>query len=84
MPGERMVYSKSVAAALFLSATAFAQPLQFNRDIRPIFPDRCLTCHGQDAVNKGLRLRLDREEPAKADPGGGRRTIAPGTPEESV
>ena len=76
--GEGMVYSKSVAAALSLAATAFAQPLQFNRDIRPIFSDRFLTCHGQ------IRLRLDREESAKADLGGGRRTIVPGTPEESV
>lgn len=79
-----MVYSKSIAALLFLAATAVAQPPQFNRDVRPIFSDRCLTCHGPDAANKGIRLRLDREESAKADLGGGRHGIVPGKPEESA
>ncbi|MFN0100930.1 MAG: DUF1553 domain-containing protein [Bryobacteraceae bacterium] len=79
-----MVYSKSIAAALFLATTASAQPLQFNRDIRPIFSDRCVSCHGPDAVVKGIRLRLDREESAKSDLGGGRRAIVPGKPEESL
>ena len=62
-----MVNSKSIAAAVFLALAASAQPLQFNRDIRPILSDRCLGCHGQDAANKGIRLRLDREDSAKAD-----------------
>ena len=79
-----MVYSKSIAAALFLAISAHAQPLQFNRDIRPIFSDRCVACHGPDAVNKGIRLRLDREDSAKADTGSGRRAIVPGKPEDSV
>jgi len=77
-----MVNSKSIAAIVFAGA-AFAQP-QFNRDVRPIFSDRCLTCHGPDAANKGIRLRLDREESAKGDLGGGRRAIVPGKPEESA
>ena len=79
-----MDYSKLIAAAAFLATAAPAQPPQFNRDIRAIFSDRCLTCHGQDAANKGIRLRLDREDSAKADLGGGRRAIVPGKPEESV
>jgi len=79
-----MVNSKSIAAAVFLAATATAQPLQFNRDIRPILSDKCLACHGQDSVNKGIRLRLDQEEQAKGDLGNGRRAILPGKPEESL
>jgi hypothetical protein len=79
-----MVYSKFIAAVVFPAISALAQPLQFNRDIRPIFSDRCVACHGPDAVNKGIRLRLDREESAKADLGGGRRAIVPGKPEDSV
>ncbi|MBM3753229.1 MAG: DUF1553 domain-containing protein [Acidobacteria bacterium] len=64
---------------LLFTSAVFAQPLQFNRDIRPILSDRCLTCHGQDAANKGTRLRLDREESAKGET----RAIVPGKPEES-
>lgn len=79
-----MVYNKSTAAFVFSVASALAQPLEFNRDVRPIFSDRCLTCHGQDAANKGIRLRLDREESAKSDLGGGKRAIVPGKPEESL
>lgn len=53
-----------------------AEP-DFNRDIRPILSDRCVTCHGPDAAAKGLRLRLDREDSAK------QFAIVPGKPEES-
>ena len=73
-----------IAAFVFLAVRLEAQPLQFNRDVRPIFSDKCLTCHGQDAANKGIRLRLDREDSAKGDLGGGRRAIVPGKPEESA
>lgn len=76
--------TKSIAAVVFLANAAIGQTPQFNRDIRPIFSDRCWGCHGQDAANKGIRLRLDREESAKADLGGGRRAIVPGKPEESA
>jgi cytochrome c553 len=77
-----MVTSKSIAASVLLAAAVSAQPLQFNRDIRPVLSDKCLRCHGQDAASKGIGLRLDREETAKADLGG-RRAIVPGKPEES-
>ena len=42
------------------AAPLLAQPLEFNRDIRPILSDRCWTCHGSDAAAKGIRLRLDQ------------------------
>lgn len=79
-----MVHPKSLAALSFFAASLLAQPPQFNRDIRPILSDRCLSCHGQDAANKGIRLRLDKEEFAKGDLGGGRRAIVPGNPESSL
>jgi hypothetical protein len=77
-----MVTFKSIAASVLLAAAVGGQPLQFNRDIRPIFSDKCLRCHGQDAASKVIGLRLDREETAKADLGG-RRAIVAGKPEES-
>ena len=67
-----------------ITAGVHAEPLQFNRDIRPILSDRCFACHAADAPAKGIRLRLDREEIAKSDLGGGRRAIVPGEPAASV
>ncbi|HXB68408.1 MAG TPA: DUF1553 domain-containing protein [Candidatus Acidoferrales bacterium] len=53
--------------------------VEFNRDIRPILSDKCLSCHGIDATAKKIPLRLDSEAAAKADLGG-RRAIVEGDP----
>lgn len=68
-----------ISAAALLSA---ARPVEFNRDVRPILSDKCLACHGADAKNKNIPLRLDIEAQAKADLGG-RRAIVAGSPETS-
>jgi len=62
---------------------AAEQPLEFNRDIRPILSDRCFACHGPDAGNRKSPLRLDSEAEAKKDLGKGRRGIMPGQPDQS-
>ncbi|WP_238325897.1 DUF1553 domain-containing protein [Bryobacter aggregatus] len=68
---------------LAISTLSFgAAPIEFNRDVRPILSDKCLACHGADAKNKGIPLRLDIEAQAKADLGG-HRAIVPGNPEAS-
>lgn len=65
------------------SAQSQARGIEFNRDIRPLLSDKCWVCHGPDAPNKKLRLRLDSEAAAKTDLGGGMRAIVPGQPEQS-
>ncbi len=72
--------------AIFLSVAlapaAFAQKLEFNRDIRPILSDKCFKCHGPDAKNAKSEYRLDTFGHATAEIGGV-RGIVPGKPKDS-
>src|SRR5262249_18078134 len=52
--------------------------VEFNREIRPILSDRCFTFHGPDKAKRTTGLRLDIEESARADLGGGKFAIVPG------
>jgi hypothetical protein len=70
------VLATSVRAS-FCALRAGAQQPEYNRDIRPILSDKCLSCHGTDAIAKKIPLRLDSEAAAKADLGG-RRAIVEG------
>jgi hypothetical protein len=55
------------------------QSIRFNRDIRPIFAENCLLCHGPDNNRRKAKLRLDVRDIAL-----GRKAIMPGKPEESL
>ncbi len=47
-----------------LAATARADDVSFNRDIRPLLSDRCFACHGPDAHERKAKLRLDTADGA--------------------
>jgi hypothetical protein len=57
--------------------------IEFNRDVRPIFSDKCYTCHGPDAAAKHVPFRLDSEAAAKAELSGGKHAIVAGDPDAS-
>ena len=67
-----------------LSLAAGAEPVKFNRDIRPIMSDTCFRCHGPDKRARMAGMRLDlREEALKPTPSGA-IPIVPGDPDKSA
>ena len=55
------------------------QSIRYNRDIRPIFAENCLLCHGPDNNRRKAKLRLDVRDNAL-----GLKAIVPGKPEDSL
>ncbi len=61
------------------------QPLDFNREVKPILSNHCFNCHGPDAEHRqggNDGLRLDTRDGATEDLGG-YRALSPGKPDES-
>jgi hypothetical protein len=61
-----------------------AEPLRYNRDIRPILSDNCFACHGPDKANRKGGLRLDAREAAVAPAESGEAAIVPGDVKKST
>ena len=60
------------ALCLLLLPLASAAPkIDFDREVRPIFSDKCFACHGPDEKQRQAGLRFDTKE-------GGSRVIIPG------
>jgi Protein of unknown function (DUF1553)/Protein of unknown function (DUF1549)/Concanavalin A-like lectin/glucanases superfamily/Planctomycete cytochrome C len=64
--------------AAIAAPDAVADQIEFNRDVRPIFSDKCYACHGPDAANRKTKLRFDVENGAKIELSGARISIVPG------
>ena len=52
----RVVLALSVALAFTPAATPDEKPIDFDRDVKPIFTKHCASCHGADKQRGGLRL----------------------------
>jgi hypothetical protein len=63
---------------LFAGIANAEEPLQYNRDIRPILFDTCFACHGPDSAARKADLRLDQRDAAVTA-----NAIVPGKPDES-
>ena len=50
-------------ASLALVASA-DEPIEYNRDIRPILAENCFACHGPDSAARKADLRLDKRDAA--------------------
>ncbi len=79
----------AVAAAACLGSPALGaapqdEPLQFNRDIRPILSDHCFACHGFDPKHRKGNLRLDVADSAYGAGKSGEVAIKPGVPSASA
>ena len=69
------------ALAVLLWHTAQAAPVDFRRDVEPIFVKRCSECHGPD-MQKG-KLRLDHKSDALRGGKSGKPLLIPGKSAES-
>ncbi|MGY8731506.1 MAG: c-type cytochrome domain-containing protein, partial [Pirellulales bacterium] len=53
----------SMLLIMVLTSVAYAaEPISFNKQIRPILADRCFACHGPDSAQRVSDMRLDQEE----------------------
>jgi mono/diheme cytochrome c family protein len=78
------LFGQAVVGALLVSGAlpATAEPIDYIRDIRPIFAEHCTLCHGPDDAKGGLRL-TDREA-ATSSLKSGEQGIVPGKPAASA
>src|SRR5579863_140682 len=74
----------TLAAAASAGRTAqAAPPVDFQREIQPIFAEHCAECHGVDEAKRKSGLRIDQRESALKGGESGTPAIVPGQPDKS-
>ncbi len=80
---RRFISAIRASIAFVLSATAFAEGPDFNREVRPILSNYCFKCHGPDDRTRKAELRFDFRESALRKSDSGAKVIEPGKPDAS-
>ncbi|MFH5802664.1 PSD1 and planctomycete cytochrome C domain-containing protein [Alienimonas sp. DA493] len=75
---------RPAAPELEAAADVAEEPIDFNRDVRPILSNKCNLCHGNDEAGRSTPLRFDTPEGAFVELNGGGHAIVPGDPAASV
>ncbi len=77
------LYGGVFAFWMVVQLASGAEPLSYNRDVRPILSDNCFACHGPDQSHQEGGLRLDIREVAVEPSDSGEIAIVPGEPDAS-
>ena len=82
-PFKNTLVARCFAPLCLMGSAWAAEPIEFNRDVRPVLADKCFACHGGDAKSLKGELRLDLRERATAPAKSGKIAIVPGHAERS-
>src|SRR3954453_4068937 len=83
MSSSRAAAKLFTALLLSTSLAAAAQPVDFNRDVRPLLSSKCFQCHGPDDQARKAKLRLDLRDAATKPGKSGQTPIVPGKADQS-
>ena len=72
-----------ITAIAWLAVNVAKAEVRFNKDVLPIFAEKCFACHGMDGVKRKAGLRLDEQESAYAERNGV-RAVVPGDLKKSA
>ena len=81
MPSRCTPMLAILLAACAAAGPQAADPIIFDRDVRPLLAEKCFACHGPDVKDAKGGLRLDTRAGAVGQAGAG--AIVPGEPDQS-